>query len=361
MGLIKPKNNFEIPVSSLVGSSYSNFRKVAARHRFDRPYRTKYRLTKAFSWILDLFSLAEQKKYQASTDAFQIKEPPIFIVGFWRSGTTLLHSLLSTNPYFGYVSTFHAVFPNHTLMHQWWLKSLARLLIPERRPADNVRLDLEYPQEEDIALGNMQSISFYYFLYFPDEFDEFVRESLLFEGITDEDMKRWREAYTRLVKTALINTGGQRFISKNPPNAFRIKQLLELFPGAKFISIKRSHYNTISSFQRFVHPVMDGIKLQDYDREAVDLNLIKLYKLYREKYEEDKLLMPEGSLVEIGYEEVLQDKIAGARSIYQGLGIPGFEEALPYMEKYLAENEGFKPGSYSISEENIRKIDEILG
>ena len=158
MRLIHHRNNFEIPVSSLVGSSYANFRKVARKHRFDRHYQVKYRLTQSFSWILDLFSRYDQRVYRNRVDAFQIERPPVFIIGFWRSGTTLLHSLLSTNPGFGYVTTFQAVFPNHTLVHQWWLKSLAKLLVkdflsqePETKQNDSLS-NLTPREQEVLAL-----------------------------------------------------------------------------------------------------------------------------------------------------------------------------------------------------------------
>src|SRR5271165_4013636 len=36
----------------------------------------------------------------------QITQPPIFILGHWRTGTTLLHELLVLDPRFGYPSTY---------------------------------------------------------------------------------------------------------------------------------------------------------------------------------------------------------------------------------------------------------------
>ncbi len=331
------KTNFSFPVSTLVGSSHPNLKKVVKGRRIDKKFRKKYLLTSTITRILDIFRWMEESRYNSKIENFQITEAPVFIIGFWRSGTTLLHNLLCQHPDYGYVTTYQGVFPNHCLMHQWWLRRIAQLIIPERRPGDNLKLDFSYPQEEDIALGNMQAISFYYFFYFPDDFDEFLEKGLLFQNVSEEDRKNWQEAYIKLVKTALINTGKHSFISKNPPNGFRIKQILELFPEAKFIYIHRDPYQTIVSFQNFVHLILDGIRLQDYDKEVLNMKLIRLFKLFQDKYYEDKNLIPEGNLAEIRFEDFEKNKIAGIESIYKTLNLPDFEKSLPLMEKYLEE------------------------
>src|SRR5262249_7520425 len=48
-------------------------------------------------------------------DRTQIKDAPIFIVGHWRSGTTLLHELLVLDARYTYPTTFECLCPNHFL------------------------------------------------------------------------------------------------------------------------------------------------------------------------------------------------------------------------------------------------------
>ncbi len=355
------KKKFTIPVSTLIGSSYSNFKKAVARHRIDKKYRKKYLLSIAISRILDVFGSIEKIRYKNTINNFQITESPVFIIGFWRSGTTLLHNLLCQNPHFGFVNTFQAVFPNHCLMHQWWLKRLAQMLMPERRPVDNVKLDFKFPQEEEIALGNIQLLSFYYFWYFPNEFDEFVNKNLLFKNTTDEELQNWQKVYINLIKTALINTGGRRFISKNPPNLFRIKYILKMFPQAKFICIHRNPYHVISSFIRFAHPVMEEISFQNYDKKDLNIRLIRLYKLFLSKFKKDKNLIPKGNLIEVKYEDLISDELSVIKNIYEALNLEGFDRALPQMEKFLKEGGEFNSGNYLPDEETLQIIKDELG
>ncbi len=43
-------------------------------------------------------------KYEKKINAVRLQNPPVFIIGHWRSGTTYLHELLSNDPHFCYVT-----------------------------------------------------------------------------------------------------------------------------------------------------------------------------------------------------------------------------------------------------------------
>ncbi len=361
MGFGMRKNNFELPVTTLVGSRYSNVIKVSGKRTVDKAYRCKYFLTLAAARLLGSLSVLEAKAYRDKMKRLSFSDAPVFIIGFWRSGTTLMHHLLTLNPDFGFLNTYHSVFPNHVLTNQWWLKSIARLLLPDTRPGDNMKLDFSFPQEEEVALGNLQPLSFYNFFYFPRDLNVFVKDSLFFEGISEAQLSGWKEAYKVLINTALINTGGKRFVSKNPPNTFRIKILLEMFPDARFIYMHRNTYETLSSFFRFMHGVLRGVKLQDYDKATHELDLIRLYKLMRETYADDNHLIPGNRLVEVKYEDFIKHKKEELVRIYEQLELPGLENNLLRVDPYLRKNDNFKKSERGIDNDLIRLIDSELG
>jgi hypothetical protein len=337
------EKEFKLPVTVLIGSNYRNMRNITRGMRIDPGYKLKHGITLSISTILTLFSAIENKNKAKLIEQTKISKPPVFVVAFWRSGTTLLHNLLCQNPDFAFVSTFQTVFPNHTLSNQWWLKYVGAPFIPEYRPADKVKLDWDNPQEEELSLGNMQENSYYNFMYFPNSFEKYLNKGLLLENMDEEELINWEETYIKLIKTALINTEGQQFVSKNPPNAFRITQLLKMFPDAKFINIERNEDEVIFSFKRFMVEVLKGTALQDFNEEILDKQVRELYDLYVEKYNKDKLLIPEGNLVKINYHEFVDHKIEGIKHVYDSLGLEGFEEALPNMQQYLEDTKDFKP------------------
>lgn len=353
------KKEFNFPVTSMIGSSFTNFNAVF-EGRDTKGYRQRYLLSKSVSWILDWFRMIEDKRYGQVIEEKTIDEPPVFIIGFWRSGTTILHNLMCQNPDFGFVNTFQAVFPNHCLLNQGWLRRAASLLVPEKRPGDNVEFDFKYPQEEEIALGNMQPLSFYNFFYFPKDTEEFIQQSLFFKGIDSTELENWKAAYITLIKTALINTNGKQFISKNPPNTFRIPQLLEMFPDARFICIQRDLKETLYSFLRFTAAVRKGIKHQSYDKQEQDRVLVRLYRLMREKYETDRKLIPAGQLTEVDFSVFESNMLDEMERIYSEIGLPGFNTARPLMESYLQELGDYQRADHHFDQEFLRLINEEL-
>ncbi len=95
------------------------------------------------------------------------EEPPIFVIGFWRSGTTLLHSMLCQDKRAGYVTTFQGVFPNLVLTQKKWLKKFTNAILPKNRPFDGYAMDMDFPQEEDFAMMSLQPRSLYQNVLFP--------------------------------------------------------------------------------------------------------------------------------------------------------------------------------------------------
>src|SRR5690242_6859225 len=65
----------------------------------DLPYWGRAASITAFSMQNSLFAAWENLRYRQSIYATEI-EPPLFILGIWRSGTTHLHNLLAQDDRF---------------------------------------------------------------------------------------------------------------------------------------------------------------------------------------------------------------------------------------------------------------------
>jgi len=58
------------------------------------------------------FAVYEKLRYRNKIKQTEITEPPVFIIGHWRSGTTYLHTLLSKDQNFTYVTNMQAFMPS---------------------------------------------------------------------------------------------------------------------------------------------------------------------------------------------------------------------------------------------------------
>ena len=85
-----------------------------------------------------LLGLIERAIFGRAVRRTQIAEAPIFVIGHWRTGTSLLHELLACDPRFSYPTTYQCLEPHHFLLTERLLSRLLGGLLPASRPMDNM-------------------------------------------------------------------------------------------------------------------------------------------------------------------------------------------------------------------------------
>ena len=207
--------------------------------------------------------------------------------------------------------------------------------MPDKRPTDNMELAVDLPQEEEFALANMMPYTYYNFWFLPKHMQEYADKYLLFDDISEAELKVFEETFTKLIKISLWNThGGTQFLSKNPPHTGRVKELVKMFPNAKFIYLMRNPYTVFESTRSFFTNTIQPLKLQDISNEELQENILSVYAKLYHKYEADKKFIPEGNLVEVRFEDYETNAFDMTQEIYQKLQIPGFEDARADIEAY---------------------------
>jgi hypothetical protein len=353
---------FETAVSTISGSSFPNFREMTRDVKIDAAYRSRYVKSMLVSLVSEPFRWVENWKYGEVVKNTQITKDPVFILGHWRSGTTYLHNLLSQDLEMAYVTTYQSVFPNQLLSSRWLFRSLMSAKMPKRRPADNVELNADYPQEEEFALGDMNPYSLYNFWYFPKHTQEYFDKFIKLKGFSKAEQQRWKNDYELFVKKTLVNQAtSSRFLSKNPPHTGRVPQLLELFPNAKFIYIYRNPISVFLSTFNFFTKTIPPLKFQDITDLEMEDNILYVYEQMLRKYESDKAMIPAGNLIELKYEDFEHEPLVNLEHIYQQLNLPNFNITKDRFVKYIDSQNKFKVNKHQISDEKIEKIYRHLG
>ncbi|MCU0850752.1 MAG: sulfotransferase [Candidatus Thermoplasmatota archaeon] len=300
-----------------------------------------------------LFSLKYGKKIKEVT----VKEPPIFIIGHWRSGTTYLHELLSYDPQFCYTTLWSTLLPEGCLILEPLKRFLARFL-PSERPMDNIKVDMDGPYEDEAALAVLNPWSFFHCLHFPRNAEEQYQKSIHFQGLLPQEKNQWKATYLQFIKTILFMNPGKRFLSKNPPNTARISTILEVFPDAKFIHIYRSPYLVYLSTKKMRLRVLDKLALQEASEQEIEQQVLSNYiRLMKSFFEQKEKIQP-GRVVEIRYEDLIKDPMKHLQYIYDALHIPGFEKAKPELMKYLERQSEYKTNVYSIDQKILQHVEK---
>ncbi|MEL6778375.1 MAG: sulfotransferase, partial [Cyanobacteria bacterium J06597_16] len=194
---------------------------------------------------------------------------PIFIVGHWRSGTTFLYNVLSRAPQFTYVSPLATGLPWNFLTLGSWLQPLLNKALPKSRFIDRVPVSPDSPQEDEIALASMQSLSFYHGLYFPKHFTSHFNAGIFLEGCSRREIRHWEKTVAHFYKKLQLQHPNRQLLIKNPVYTARIAQLRRLWPNAKFIHIYRNPYTVFQSTENFYHKLFPEMALQPFDQVPI--------------------------------------------------------------------------------------------
>jgi hypothetical protein len=341
-------SRFRLPLlSPLAGSSVSNILAVLKGHSISPKYYLKTCITLIFSFIGTLFHFIDKIYFKRKVEKYNFKESPVFILGHWRSGTTLLHNLLTLDPLAGYVTTYHAVFPNN-LRSKWLFKTFMRVFMPKVRPGDQVKISINFPQEDEYALSNLTRYSFYHTFYFPTHYRKFYQQAVMFKSLPEDLKDNWKLNYQKLIIKALINTSGERAILKNPVNTGRVIQLLDIFPNAKFIFLIRNPVIVYLSTKKFFSQLFPTLNLEKFNANDIQDMIIDTYEQLLKDYLSDKQYLNTNSIIEIRYEEFEMNPLAVIQEIYKRFSFRNFEQLGTVFMEYLKTQKTHKRFAYSI-------------
>lgn len=304
---------------------------------------------------------AERLCYGARLRSLRFAQPPVFVLGHWRTGTTHLHNLLSQDPQLAFVTTFQTLAPSSFLLGRHTLRPLVARSMPKTRPMDNMALSPDLPQEEEFAMCNVTPHSFYVGWYFPRRIRDLFHRYVLFDAATPAMIAEWQHHYLELLKKAALSSQGRRLVLKNPANTGRIPQLLALFPDAKFIHIHRNPYAVYKSTLKLHRTTYETIGFQDVTDAEIEENVLHMYAALHARYQATRDLIPAGNLVEIRYEDLEADPLGILERVYATLGLPDWEATRGPVEAYLATQEDYEKNRFTMRQRDIDRVEAALG
>ncbi|MFV0443799.1 MAG: sulfotransferase family protein [Planctomycetaceae bacterium] len=297
-----------------------------------------------------VMTLIERAVYGRKIEAVEIQNPPLFVIGHWRSGTTLMHNLIAQDPQFNFPNLYECVFPNHFLVSEKINTRLTGWLLPKSRPMDNMPTRWDVPQEEDIAMAILTCLSPYMLCARPDR-NDLVRGLWDLSLLSEQELATWKTAYMRFMKKVTLGDPRQ-LVVKSPANTLRIPILRALFPTAKFVYIYR---NPLDVFHSTIH--MRKAMFRENSLGIPQLTDIEdavywLQEYTHRTYERDKKQIPAGHLHEICFETLEQDPLGQLEQAYDRLGLKGWEKLETILTPQLPALRRYKKNEFKYSAEH---------
>jgi len=260
--------------------------------------------------------------------------PPLIVLGIWRSGTTHLHNLLARDDRFGYPNLYQTLHAQTFLTTESFGAGLLASILPPQRPQDNMALGVAEPQEDELALLSLTGRTLMSNLYFPRNAKYYERFVTL-RNLTPAELAEWKAALLWFVRKVSFRC--QRpLVLKSPAHTARIRVLLDMFPDARFVHIRRDPVVVFQSMRATALKLGSYMALHDAEGFDLDEHLITQYKDVYGAYFEERELIPPGRLHELRYEDLEVDPLGQLRNTYTALGLPDFAHAEPTVRTYLA-------------------------
>lgn len=327
--------------------------------------------------LINWFGFLLDKIFYPKFDKLKITKP-VFVVGNYRSGTTLLHRYLSFD-YRRFTSmTGWEIFIAPSIVQRKFLHLIGVIDqvfgSPVVRTFDYLwekfaqgpvyfhKMGVREPEEDENLLAHIWSGVIALNL-FPEFEDGKLPGYAYFDKLLNQRQKeRIMKFYRSCIQRHLFFHGGKKvYLSKSPSFSGHISTLIEAFPDAKFIYIVRSPYEVVPSSINLWsfkwHVTLEPHEEFPYKEQILDM--VKDYYLH--PYEVLKTL-PHEQYHFVYYDQLMENPEACVREIYENLGFtiyPGFKRRLRRMirrqQKYN------RPKNYSLKKMglNAKRIFEM--
>ncbi len=330
---------------ALAGITLGRWLRVLRENHFavDRPYWGRAAVITFASIPNTLLGWWENRLYGRQVRDTRV-DPPLFILGIWRSGTTHLHNLLAQDDRLAYPNNYQVFYPQTFLTTEKRNAKLVGFFLPRKRPQDNMTLGIQEPQEDEFALCSLTGRAVPMGWAFPRRAEHYDHYLTLREA-SGSEVAEWKSALAGLVQKLSFKYR-RPLVLKSPGHTGRIQLLLELFPDAKFVHIHRNPYDVFQSTQHLIRKVTPWWALQRPDYSDLEDRIIRQYKHVYEVFFAERGLIPKGRFHEVRFETLEADPIGQVRSLYEALALPDFGYVEPALRRYLDSIAGYQKNRF---------------
>lgn len=301
----------------------------------------------------------QRSRHDARIAATKLERPPLFIIGHWRSGTTLLHEYLSLDDRHTSPNTYECFAPSHCVVSEW-LFAKCKFLLPKKRPMDNMPAGWERPQEDEFALMNLGLPSPYRQIAFPN-LPPVDMEYLDFVGVSAEDRRRWQDTLRHFFQLVAMRRPGKRIVVKTPQHLGRMSVLQEMFPEARFVHIVRDPYKVFPSTMKLWKALYKVQAFQNANCVGLEEFVFQCFERMYAQFERDRAAIDPSRLHDIRYEDLVADPAGELEAIYNKLELGDFDRVRAPLADYLETTKDYKTNKFQLDSSLREQIDRRWG
>jgi|SRR5579863_5550184 len=236
-----------------------------------------------------------ERNWRTSLQRFatvELPADPVFILGLWRSGTTVLHELLTACTQWATPRTWQCFNPSTC-----FLTAAPARAASVDRPMDQGQIATHSPQEDEFALLLLGECSAYRAFIDPRRLGE-CADSLW--SSRAQALPRWQD----FLRGVTAQAGAGRLLLKSPGHTFRLPMLRAAFPRARFIWIGRHTGEVLASNVKMWTAMIARYALWESPSGALQEFLDRALRIYARVLEECLEVIPREQLLWVDFDEL---------------------------------------------------------
>ncbi len=284
--------------------------------------------------------------YGRRARAVDVPDDPVFIIGHWRTGTTMLHELLALDPAHRCPTTYESLSPNHFLLSEQLVRKFARFLVPRTRPFDNMRMSFDRPQEDEAAIALRGVPSPFLTCAFPRRPPQHPAYVDLDE-LSPQQLARWQAGFRKFLQLLLLHRPG-RLVLKSPQHTNRLSVLCAMFPRARFIYLVRDPYVVFPSTVHFWTIMYERYGLQRHDPAKLREQVLVDFTHMHERVAKTRAAIDPERFFELRYEHLVENPVAAVEAVYNSLDLGDFAAVRPALEQDAQRRRRYRTNQYAL-------------
>jgi hypothetical protein len=272
-------------------------------------------------------------------------EDPVFIIGLQRTGTTVLHRLLATDPALRFLASWEAVNPAPLSLDG---KGDPEQRIKGARMAQRAVMYLApdffaiHPVEALAPEEDVLLLDYDFWSTVPEATQRLPTFSAWLER---QDHTEGYRYYGKILQYLHWQRPGGRWLLKSPHHMEHIGEILEVFPKARIIMPHRDPARVLASFCSMEAHAY-GIFSDEVDPFEVGRHwLAKTTRMVRLAVEAREKAGPE-HFIDVAYADLVADPLAQMRRVYDFLGLELTAQKEEAMRSWIAGNPQHKHGKH---------------
>ena len=318
----------------------------------------KFLLGVILSLVFLPWRLIESAIYYFKAKKVKVREP-LFVVGHWRTGTTMTQYMLGQDKSFSFINPLTNYSVNSKLIG-WILRKPLTEELKTGRDMDNMQWGVDMPYEDYITFTLWSPLSSWIGNLYPQSAKKY-QDYAFVDEMPVKFQRKWYKQYDAMLRKLAVEFPPEyRYLLKSPDATARVKYLSEVYPDSKFVATYRDPYATIRSMIHMQRISYGMFALQEVpDDEALEDFVIEQFKRVYKKYFEDVKSISSDRLIEIKFEDLEKDPLTELKKVYDHFGYD-WKKAEEPIRAYVEKVGDYKKNVFDYSPRFIKRINREL-